>query len=148
MLDVASANAKAEALNTAFAAIGGGGDTRMPPSKKNTEPAAWEFHVAGHLFRLADARKKKAKAAAVKLGVIFDVDKVRKAVGTEALVYAGDVVEIAVSVTSPTTRLDLVALGVDLVKAGIKVDKLERLLRQHTHNNAAPHAFTSSLVTK
>jgi hypothetical protein len=148
MLDTAGANAKALALNTAFAAIGGGGDTRMPPSKKNTEPTAWEYHVACHLFRLADARKTKAQASAVKLGVLFDHKAHPMPVGTDTLVYGGDVVEVSVAVTTATTKLDVIELGVDLVKLGIKMPVLERLLRKHTHDNACPHKFSSSLVTK
>ncbi|HEY3845858.1 MAG TPA: hypothetical protein VGL95_01950 [Acetobacteraceae bacterium] len=148
MLDVAGANAKTTAFNAEFALIGNTGDGRMPRSKKNTEPVAWEYHVASHLLRVAEARKKKAHAAAVKLGVMFDHEKSPLAVGTEALVYAGDVVEIAVSVTTPGTKLDPVELGVALVKAGMKLAVVEKLFTQCTHDQRAPHKFTSTLATK
>jgi hypothetical protein len=147
MLDTARANAKTQAINVAFAKIGDDGDTKMPRAKLNTEPVAWEYHVAGHLFRIADARKKKAQAAAVKAGVIFDHEKNPLVVGTAALVYAGEVVEISVSVTTPTTRLDPVELGVAMVKAGLALKVVEGLLRRCTHENRASHKFTSTLAT-
>lgn len=147
MLNVAGANAIAAAINAAFADIGVAGATAMPKSRKNTEATAWNYHVAAHLVRIAEARKKKALAAAVKLGVMFDHTKAPMPVGTEALVYAGDVVEIAVSVSTPSERLDATALGVALVKAGVKLALVEKLFRQCTNTNGAPHKFTSTLCT-
>lgn len=147
MLDAAGANAKTAAVNAEFALIGYTADTRMPRSKKNTEAVAWEYHVASQLVCAADARKEKAHKAAVKLGVMFDHKAKPMPVGTDTLVYGGDVVEISVKVTTAGTRLDVVTLGVDLVKAGIPLSKLEKLLIKHTVSNAAPHKFTSSLVT-
>lgn len=147
MLDTARANAIAASINADFALIGYG-DARMPRSKKATEPAAWEYHVAGHLVRAADARKAAAVKAAIKLGVIFDPAKDAREPGTETLVYAGDVVEIALSVTTPAERLDAVALGVALVNSGMSVKIVEKLFRACTNTSRAPHKFTSNLVTK
>ena len=147
MLNVLKANAKTGAINDAFAAIGRTDPTDMPRSKLNTEPAAWEYHVASHLLRLAEARKKKAHAAAVKAGVIFDHEKEPMPVGTNTLTYAGNVVEISVAVTTPSTRLDAAAFVDDLAAAGVKRALLERLTGEHTKESRAPHKFTSSLVT-
>lgn len=147
MLNAAGAMILVDAVNAEFAAIGCTGNTKMPRSKKNTEPAAWEYHVASHLVRVAEARKKKAHLAAVKLGVMFDHTKEPRPVGTEALVYPGDVVEIAVSVSTATTRMDPVELGVLLVKAGLSIKVVEQAFRKATHDNAAPHKFTSTLIT-
>jgi len=147
MLDAPSANAKAAAINESFAAIGGTGDTRMPRAKGNSEPIAWEYHVASHLLRLADARKKKAQAAAVKAGVIFDHEKQPLCVGTNALVYAGEVVEIVVSVTTAATRLDTAGLFDAFEKAGLKRALIDRLVAKFTSDNRPPHKFVSTLVT-
>jgi hypothetical protein len=147
MLDTLRANARTAAINEAFAAIGAAGDTKMPRAKGNTEPLAWEYHVSAHLLRIAEARKKKAQLAAVKAGVMFDPEKDPRAVGTHAVVYAGELVEIVVDVTTAQSRLDAVALFDDLVFAGVKRALIDRLVARHTHENRAPHKFTSSLVT-
>lgn len=146
-LDAAHSIAKTDALNTAFAAIGTSADTAIPRSKRNQEPLAWEYHVASHLLRRAEARKSAAVKAAVKAGVIFDHEKAPMPEGTNALVYAGDVVEISVAVTTPATRLDAPALFDDLEKSGVKRTLIDRLAGKHTHENRAPHKFTSTLVT-
>lgn len=146
-LDATRANAKTEALNDAFANIGKSGDTKMPRSKKNTEPTAWEVFVAQHLSRIAEARKKKAIAVAVKAGVMIDHEAEPLAIGSRSLIYAGDVVEISCSVTTPTTRLDVKEFTADLEKAGVKLPLINRLLNKHTHENRAPHKFVSTLAT-
>lgn len=146
-LDAARAAAKITAINNAFASIGTSGDTKMPVSKKNTEPVAYEFYTSAHLARIAEARKKKAHAAAVKAGVIFDHEKDPQPIGSNTRVYAGDVIEIACSVTTPATRLDADAFVSDLEKAGVKLALLNRLRNKHTHENRAPHKFTASIAT-
>jgi hypothetical protein len=146
-LDVIRANARTAAINDAFALIGRAGDSKMPASKLNTEPVAWEYYAASHLNRIAEARKKAAQAAAVKAGLMFDPEKAPLAVGTNALVYAGDVVEIAVSVTTPASRLDTAAFVDDLEKSGVARKLLDRLVTKHTHESRAPHKFTATLAT-
>jgi len=154
MLTAADANAKTAAINSEFATIGYARDeatdvdTRMPRSKKNTEAAAWDYHVASQLLRAAEARREKAHKACVTLGVMFDHKKNPDPVGTDRLVYPGDVVEISVKVTTATTKLDAVELGVRLVKAGLSIKIVEKLYRECTVENDAPHKFTTSLVTK
>ena len=44
--------------------------TAMPPSKRNDESFIYELFIAKTLSRLADAREKKAKAAAIEAGCI------------------------------------------------------------------------------
>lgn len=148
MLDTLRANTITAGLNAEFATIGFSGDAKMPRSKLNTEGTAWEYHVSSHLLRIAEARKTAAVKAAVKLGVMFDHAKDPMPVGTNALVYAGDVVEISVSVSTAAEKLDATELGVALVKNGVKLALVERLFRQCTHANRAPHKFVSSLATK
>jgi hypothetical protein len=150
MLNPTTALAKTTAINNAFAAIGHTDDTKMPRGAKlNTEPLAWNYHVASHLLRLAEAAKALAVREAVKASVMFDPAKSPLPVGTSnALVYAGDVVEIAVSVTTPATRLDVEAFITALIKAKVSPALLEKTRGACTVENRAPHKFTSGLVTK
>jgi hypothetical protein len=142
-----NASIKAEEFNQAFAVIGLTGNTRMPRSKQHNEPVAWEYHVASHLKRIAEARREKAAKAAVAAGVMFDPADQPLPIGTNSLVYAGDVVEISVKVTTPSAKFDIKRFVEDLQQAGVSVVLLNRLLAKHTSENRAPHAFTSTIVT-
>jgi hypothetical protein len=119
----------------------------MPRSKLNTEPVAWEYHAASVLLRAADARKELAHRNAVKAGVLPDHKKDPRPAGTHEVIHDGDVVRIDLAVTTPATRLDTVPLWAAIEKAGIKRAALDKLIAKHTLTNAAPHKFTSSLVT-
>jgi len=148
MLPTDRANARTAAFNEAFAAIGTSIGTAMPRTRslKNNEPVAWEYHVASHLERIARARKNKAEKDAVKVGVLFDSEKQPMAVGTNAPIYIGNVIEIGVSVTTPQTRFDAAAFIADLLEAGVKPALVTRLTAKHTLESRAPHKFTSSIV--
>jgi hypothetical protein len=149
MLTATKANALTQAISDAFAAIGVAGDTRMPRSSANREPVAWEYHVASHLVRVAEARKSLAVREAIAAEVMFDPAKQPMAVGTSnALIYAGDVVEIAVSVTTALTRVNVDAFIAGLIKAKVSPALCERLRGQCTVANRAPHKFSSGFVTK
>lgn len=147
MLDAVAATKKIAAINEEYNLIGRANGTRMPRSTKHTDKIAWEYHVASHLARIAEARREKAHREAVKLGVLFDHRKEPLPEGTDQLIYAGDIVEIAVKVTTPADRLDPTELGVALVKAGVAMKTVEKVFRACTHQTAAPHKFVSSLVT-
>ena len=146
-LTALKATERTAALTLAFTAIGATGDTKMPRSGSNTDPIAWEFHVASHLARQAEARKKKAHAACVAAGLIFDHDSEPKPPGTSEVVYAGEVVEIAVSVSNPTAKLDGTLFIAALIEAGVSRKLIDRVRAMHTYENKAPHKFTSALVT-
>lgn len=146
-LTALKATEKTSALTEAFVAIGATGETKMPRSGSNTEPVAWEYHVASHLARLAEARKKKAHAIAVKQGLIFDHEKEPKEAGTSCVVYQGEVVEIAVVVSNGANRLDVAAFIAELKEAGVCADLLGAALALHSGPGKAPHKFTSALVT-
>ena len=45
-VDATGAPAKTAAITDAFATIGHADDIKMPRSKGNAEPVAWEYHVA------------------------------------------------------------------------------------------------------
>jgi hypothetical protein len=145
-LDTIEANTLTGPITDAFTAIGRTDATKMPPTKRNTEPLAWEYHVASVLLRLAEARKKKALAATIKGGVLFDHEKLPKAPGTNEVVYSGNIVEISVAVTTASASLDTDGFVDALEKTGVKRAVLDRLLGVHTTANRAPHKFTSALV--
>lgn len=148
MLDANRALALTTAINNSFAAIGVKAEgTKMPRSKGNLEPLAWDVFLGKHLKRMADAREKKAVAAAVKAGVMFDPEKQPMVEGTNALIYAGEVVEISVGVTTAATRFDADAFVDALEKAGVPRKTLDRLRAAHTHANRCPHSFKATLVT-
>ena len=149
-MTVERANALTERMTARTLAIGTDEDalTKFPRTTKNNEPLAIEYHVASHLLRIATARKERARAAAVTAGIMFDPAEQPMPVGTgNALVFAGDLIEITVSVTTATTKLDMRGVTEDLIKHGIKQALLDRLVAKHTRTNQAPHKFMSSIAT-
>ena len=146
-LDASQAIGKTDAINAAFASIGYVNGSAMPRCRRAKELVAWEYHLASHLLRVAETRRKKAHADAVKAAVIFDHEKFPEPVGTNRLVYAGEVVEISVSVAAPIAGVDHVAFVVDLLKAGVKPALIKRLTAKHTTETRPAHKFVSSLVT-
>jgi hypothetical protein len=148
-LDAARSVTKTEALTDAFAAIGHAAGTLMPRSvNKTTEPLAWKVFVAKLLVKRAAAREKLAIKEAINGGVMFDHTEDRRPIGTNTVVYDGDVVRIDLQVGTPGTKLDVDALIPALVKAGLRLDRVNELVNKHTIENAAPHMFTASLVTR
>jgi hypothetical protein len=146
-LTAARANALTAAVTGAFAAIGHSAGTAMPKSKKNTEAVAWELFTASLLLRVADARKAAAQKNAVTAGVIFDHAAHPMPPGTNALVYAGDVVEIAVGVTAPLERYDVPGLLGALAKAGVPPKTLAKAVKAHCDTTRAAHTFKATLAT-
>lgn len=149
-LTTAKANALTAAITDAFNAIGRESDTAMPRLRgsKATEPTAYEYLVSSLLLRIAEARREKARTAAIKAGIMFDPEKQPLTIGTtNAAVYSGQVVEIVVSVTNPTSRLDQGELVAGLEKSGVKLTVINRQVLKATHENRAPHKFTATLAT-
>lgn len=146
-LTALKATVKTAAITEAFTAIGATGETKMPRSGSNTEPVAWEYHVASHLARLAESRKKKAHAAAVAQGLIFDHEKEPAPPGTSEVVYQGEVVEIALAVSNGADKLDVANFIAELREAGVSRKLLDSAMALHTAPSKAPHKFTSALVT-
>lgn len=149
-LTTTKANALTTAINEAFDAIGRAGDTAMPRVRgsKNTEPTAFEYLVSSLLLRISESRREKARGAALKAGILFDPEKQPLTIGTtNAVVYSGEVVEIVVSVTNPTSRLDQPELVAGLEKAGVKLAVINKQVLKATHENRAPHRFTATLCT-
>jgi hypothetical protein len=147
MLDVWHADAKTGAINDMFDAIGSKGDTRMPRSRLNTEPVAWEYYVASHLLRIAEARRKKAQTAAVRYGIMFDAEKAPLSAETHKTIYVGEVVAIDVSVSQPREQLDIAGLLDDLIGTGFTRSRLDRMVAKRTIACRAPHKFIATLLT-
>jgi hypothetical protein len=150
-LDAPRANTKTLAITNALALIGDTPPTQMPRSgNKNTEAVAWEVFVAKLLEKTAKARTTKAVKAAIAAGVMFDHEEDPCPVGTNKVVYDGDIVRIDLEVGTPGMHLEVKTLMPALVKASkgaLTLEKVSTIFTQHMVENAAPHKFTPSLVT-
>ena len=134
-------------ITNQFKAIGNHDGTEMPRTTRNTETVAWEYHVASHLKRIAEARQKEAQKECVKHGLMFDHEQEPLPAGTNATVYSGDVVTISVSTKAGASRIDHTAFTAALIKAGVDKALVERLSYEHTKLSRAAHTFTTSLIT-
>jgi hypothetical protein len=140
-LDTAKPNVT-DAVAEGFAAIG------YPPGTRNArDRLAEEYWSASLLSRLADARREKAKKAAVTGGVLPDHLAEPYPIGTAATVYAGPTVTISLKVVPQADRVNTAALVADLQKAGVKPALLKRLVKKHTEQFGGAHIFTAALVT-
>lgn len=143
---------KNAAIAAALAGIGTAGDTAMPARRGSNsaeridERAAWRLFVAGAIRAHGEKEYKAAMAGAVDAGVIFDHKADPEAAGTDRIVYAGAVVEIRVTVTSPRRGVDHDAFVVDLAKNGVKPALLARLAAVHATETACPHSFKATLA--
>jgi hypothetical protein len=108
---------------------------------------AREYHDASVGLRDAEARRKKATAAAVKLGVLPDHERFPLPVGTAEVVYADDGLVISVTVVAPITGWDHAGFVADLLKAGVKPALIKRLDKKHRTETRPAHKFVSSLVS-
>ena len=145
-LDAAKASLKTEAITKAFESIGYTEETAMPRCRGNVEPIAWEYHAASQLLRLAEKRRKKAQAAAVEAGVIFDHKLEPEEVGTNRQVYRGPVIEVTLAVSPSQDSFDHAGFVAALLKAGVKPALITRLTAKHTRVGNPIHTFRSSLV--
>jgi hypothetical protein len=124
------------------------GDIGYPPGSRSArDRLAEEYWSASLLSRFADARREKAKKAAVTGGVLRDHLAEPYPVGTSETVYAGATVTINLKVVPQAPRVDTAALVADLQKAGVKPALLKRLVKKHTEQFGGAHIFTAALVT-
>jgi hypothetical protein len=141
-LDTAKPAGVTDAIAEAFTAIG------YPNESRNArDRLAEEYWSASLLSRFADARREKAKKAAVTGGVLPDHLTHPYPVGTSETIYAGATVTINLKVVPQADRLNTAALVADLQKAGVKPALLKRLVKKHTETFGGAHIFTASLVT-
>jgi hypothetical protein len=108
--------------------------------------AALQYHHASVGLRDAEARRKRATAAAVKLGILPDWEKFPLPVGTCLVVYQDGTVSIALTVVEPIVGCDHAGFVADLLKAGVKPALLKRLEKKHRTETRPAHKFTSSVV--
>jgi hypothetical protein len=110
------------------------------------EASALEYHVAKTLNKEADARTKKAIAAAIKTGALFDHLKEPMEPGTAQVIYSGRVVEISVAVGYPIAGVDHDGFVETLLAGGVKPALIKRAAAKHATATCPAHRFTSSLV--
>lgn len=106
-------------IKTAFAKIGTTNGTAPPETKDPLDPIAHELLVSRDLSTLADARKKKAKTAAVRAGLISDEEQ---PVGTQDY-SATESYNIEAKTASPREMIDESLLLAGMIKAGLSATK-------------------------
>ena len=142
------ANKLTNAINSAFGKIGDSNGTKLPKTESNTDPIAYEYHVASQLDRIAKKRKENAEKACIKEGVMFDSTEHPRKAGTNETVYTGDNVVISVSVNNATDRLDTKMFIAELIEGGVDRALITRAEEVSTKKTRAPHKFTSTLRTE
>lgn len=129
-------------ITDAFGELG----RQLPKSRNAKDRLAFEYWVSSILSRLAEARREKAKRAAVAGGVLPDHSAAPMPIGTTETVYTGELVTIGVKVVEQASRLDAAGFIADLEKAGLPARTLKRLVKKHTTTFSGAHIFTASLT--
>lgn len=132
-----------DAINMAFSAVGVSADTCSPQSRDNKAPIAWEYFIAGHLTALASGRFKKAKADAIKAGILFDHDEHPKPTGMYEPLYDGEHIAIELEVKRPSQRVNASKMSEYLVAKGVSPKLLADATEFATSTNRAAHVFTA-----
>lgn len=145
-LDSPTPSDKATAIIDAFGEIGRVNGTMIPRRSNAKDRIAYEYWVSSLLNRLSEARRDKARRAAVAGGVLPDHAANPMPVGTVETVYAGGLVTIAMKVVEQADRVDVAGLMADLEAAGVAAKLLKRLAKRHTRTFPGAHVFTASLV--
>ena len=149
----AQANKLTANINAAFDKIGTGNGTQPPkhPGEQgktaNTDPIAYEYHVASQLERIAKKRKENAEKACIRADVLFDSEKKPRKAGTNETIYTGVDVAITLAVNNPSERLDPKIFIDELIEAGVDAELINRAKEVATKLTRAPHKFTSTLRT-
>jgi predicted lipoprotein len=140
-------NKLTDTVNTCFAKIGAVNGTKMPASGNNREPIAYELWLAHQLATLANKRKTRAEAEAVKAGIINDKEKEPKPAGTREVLFNGDVVSVQLEVRQPTTRVDHEKLVDFLVNKGVNLKWLQEAVEHASTETRPAHVFSTMLIT-
>jgi hypothetical protein len=140
-------NTLVDKLNTSFAKLGTANGTVMPKSTSNLEPIAWNLWCAHHLATLANKRKERAEADAVKAGVIIDKEKDPQPAGTRTVLYNGDLVSVALEVRQPATRVSTDKVIEYLANHGVPGGLLDDAVAHATSTTRPAHVFSTMLIT-
>jgi hypothetical protein len=132
-----------EAVTFAFAEIG---KDHLPATRSTKEKLALEYWVSSVLLRLAEARRDKAKRAAVHGNVLPDTLANPFPIGTAEAVYAGALVTIGLKVVPQAERLNVAGLTAYLEKNGVRPALLKRAVKRNTETFAGAHIYTALLT--
>lgn len=135
-----------DAINVAFGDVGATPDTRPPKTKDNRGPLAWEYFVADHLAKIAKARLAKAKAAAIKAGILFDHEKFPRKPGDNGLVFTGEQVGVFLTVKTPGKRIDTDKLYEALIARNVSERILNEAYEYAEYFTKPAHEFRPTLV--
>jgi hypothetical protein len=133
-------------VNNLFSLIG----QKLPArSGNNQEPLAYEYFIASHLAKLAVGRRDAAKQAAIKAGVMPDVDDPanQREPGTDEFIFNGELVTIMLNVAKPRVQVDMKALSAALIAAKVKPEVVTAAIEAASKPTRAGHKFTAMLNT-
>lgn len=142
-LDSTHAATKTDLISAAFSEIG---KAQLPTTKSTKDKLALEYWAASLLNRLSEARREKAKKAAVMGGVLPDHTSNPLAIGSAETVYSGPLVTIGVKVVAQADRVNVPGLVAYLEKNGVKPALLKRAVKRHTEVFGGAHIFTALLT--
>ncbi len=140
-----SRNKLIAAINAQFAAIGTSAKTAMPRASSNVSAPAWEYFIASHLSSLCNGRTKKAKAEAIKAGVIPDYEETPLPPGEHPKLFDGEHVVINLVVRNPSVSVDHKKMSDYLIGAGVPQDVVQAAVQHASRVSRPAHLFTSDL---
>jgi predicted GNAT family acetyltransferase len=148
MLSSTQRNKIVDSINTMFAKIGNANGSKLPPTKDNQEPIAWELFVAQHLNALAGKRKDQAEKAAVRAEVIVDKEKSPQPEGMSTIEYTGEHVQVMLKVSNAASRVDITKVIEYLLGHGVQADIVRTAIDKATTKNRPAHVFSTVLLTE
>lgn len=137
-----------DAINTAFDAVGNTMDNKMPKSKDNRSPVAWEYFVSYHILTRARVRFEAARKAAIAASIIFDHEKAPREPGTNDPIYEGDHVIVWLTVRNPATRVSADVMSEYLIKHGVDAKVVTDAYMAATSKMRPAHEFKASLAVE
>jgi hypothetical protein len=140
-------NKLVDKVNTAFASIGKGNGTKMPPSTNNADSYAYDLWVSHQLVSLANKRKELAEKACIKAGIMLDKEKDPRPEGTKEVLFSGDNVAISLNVSGAATRINTEKLLAYLVEHGVPNKTLDEAIASASSKSRPAHVFSTYLLT-
>ena len=125
----------------------GHNDLNAPKIQRNTEKAAYEFHIAKLLSKYASKRLEEATKQAITAGVIFDHKKEpRQKVSTETL-YEGDYITVFLNMKSGRTIIDTAKFERNLLLNGVSTTVINKSKEDAVKQTNHSHEFVASFNT-
>jgi hypothetical protein len=120
-------------------------EIKHPPSKRNDASIAWEYWLASFLSSAAEKKRRAVEKEAIKAGVLIDKEKKPEPVGTDRVVYPGDIVNIRLEVREGRTSIDANKMAEYLVSKGVKQKLVEDAMNHAEVKTRPAHVFTATI---